>query len=351
MAAFYLQGIISEKYLFLSKFCLHTVNLKTSLCSKRICFVFLIFSISQICADPDENMANDSNEEQSVKLKNSLTKPVQVFKVADETKILSLSFYNNFLIVGTCGLITGYTWLKNRLTKKSWEIHVSAANKDFDQQNDINCLWLNRQAGILYAGCGDNNICAINLEDGKILRQFPGHTDYIHWLDGDTDHNLYSASEDGTVRFWDTREKRAVNQIEPHKNEKLVRPQFGKWIGAVAVTDDWLICGGGPKVSLWHLRSLECTTVFPYTKQAHTTGFIDDIVFIGGDYNHLCQYNLKGDLTAELAVSASSIYSVVNQMEPKKFMSIAGSSNQLDICTDFNYKDIVLTLYESNKKV
>lgn len=313
------------------------------------CFI-IFYSISQICADPDENNLTDNDEEQTIRLKNSLTKPIQVLKVADNTKILSLSFYNNFLIIGTCGLIVGYTWLKNRLTKKSWEIHISSASKDFaEQQNDINCLWLNRQTGILYAGCGDNNVYGINLEDGKVFRQFIGHTDYIHWLDGDTDHNLYSASEDGSVKFWDTREKRSVNQVEPYKNEKLNRASFGKWLGTVAVTDDWLICGGGPRVSLWHLRSLECTTVFPFAKKPYISGFIDDIVYVGGDYNHLCQYNLKGDLTAELALSSSSVYSVVQQLEPKKFMSIAGSSNNLDICTDFKYKDIVLTLYDTNK--
>lgn len=35
---------------------------------------------------------------------------------------------------------------------------------------------------LLYAGCGDNNIYIISLEDGKILRTMQGHTDYIHDL-------------------------------------------------------------------------------------------------------------------------------------------------------------------------
>lgn len=207
-------------------------------------------------------------------------------------------------------------------------------------------MWLNKKDGIIYAGCGDNNIYAISLEDGKVVRALNGHTDYIQWVDGGAENNLYSASEDGTVKFWDAREKKPINQIEPYKDERLVRPQFGKWQGTVSVTDDWLICGGGPSAGLWHLRSMECTTIFPFIKPVQVSGFLDDIVYLAGNYNHLCQYNLKGDLTTELPLTSSSVYTVVSQVEPEKLLSIAGSSNCLDICTDFNYKDIVLKLYE-----
>lgn len=146
-------------------------------------------------------------------------------------------------------------------------------------------------------------------------------------------------------KFWDRREKRFTNQLEPYKDERLERAQFGKWLGTVSVTDDWLLCGGGPKPSLYHLRSLECSTIFDFNSAAHVSGFLDDIVYIGGDNNNLFQYNLKGNVSAEIASSSSSIYSIVSQTE--RFMSIAGASNYLDICTNFNYKDIMLKLYDA----
>lgn len=41
------------------------------------------------------------------------------------------------------------------------------------------------------------------------------------------------------------------------------RSDLGRWVGCVAVDkDDWLVCGGGPRLCLWHLRSLAVTTVF-----------------------------------------------------------------------------------------
>lgn len=309
-------------------------------------------SISHVCATTVEQIdevhgkTNDLSDE-----KQTFLRPHQVFKVSEDGQsIRSLAFHSNYLIVGMAGVVTGYSWFKNRLTKKLWEISLPVNNETSSQQNDINCFWLDKTDNILYAGCGDNNIYAINLEDGQVLRSFGGHTNYVHWIDGGNDHNLYSASEDGSIKFWDRRDKRAVNQLEPYKNEVLVRSQFGKWQGTVAVTDDWLICGGGPRVSLWHLRSMECTTVFPFIKPARVSGFLDDVIYVGGDYNRLCQYNLKGGVTAEVPVSSSSVYSVVAQTLPDKFLSIAGASNSLDICTNYNYRDVVLNLYQSQSQ-
>lgn len=281
--------------------------------------------------------------------KNSLAKPLQIFNVTENGKkqqVQSLAFYENFLIVGTnTGRISGYAWYKNRLTKKTWETFL--ANQNMADQNDMNCFWLQKSDGILYVGCGDNNIYALSLETGKVLRTFTGHSDYVHWIDGGTESSLYSASEDGSIKIWDQRDKRFANQLHPYKDERLERLQYGKWQGTVSVTDDWLLCGGGPKPCLYHLRSLDCSTVFNVASTVHVSGLLDDIVYLGGDNNHLFQYNLKGDITAEIPVSSSSIYSVVSQNAPEKFMSIAGASNHLDICTNFNYKDIMLKLYEA----
>lgn len=295
--------------------------------------------------DADTNVSGIS----PAALKNSLTKPIQIFNVTESGKkqqVQSLAFYDNFLIVGTnTGRLSGYAWYKNRLTKKTWETFL--ANQNLADQNDINCFWLEKNNGTLYVGCGDNNMYAISLETGQTIRTFTGHTGFIHWIDAMAESNLYSASEDGSIKFWDKREKRFVNQLEPWKDERLERTQFGKWQGTVAVTDDWLLCGGGPKPSLYHLRSLECSTIFDVNSSIHVSGFLDDIIYLGGDNNHLFQYNLKGDVTAEIPVSSSAIYSVVSQTTPEKFMSIAGASNCLDICTNFNYKDIMLKLYDA----
>lgn len=54
------------------------------------------------------------------------------------------------------------------------------------------------------------------------------------------DH-LISAGEDGLVMLWDVRTNKAHNKLEPHTNEKVVRPDIGKWIGSAALGEDWIV--------------------------------------------------------------------------------------------------------------
>lgn len=322
-------------------------------------FNYIHFSITQICVIPEEH-TYDLDDEQKAPVsvvassKNSLSKPLQIFKISEngDLKVQSLSFYGNVLIVGTNGgTIIGFTWLKKRLTgKKSWEIQIPPGQLSSDQC-DINSMWLNKKDGVLYAGCGDNNVYSFDLNNGQIIHSFTGHTDYIHWIDGTVDNILYSASEDGSVRIWDRRSKHLTNRVEPFKEERIERQCYGKWQGSVSAADEWFVCGGGPKLALYHLRSMETSMVFDFNSPVHVSGFLDDIIYVGGDTNRLLQYNMKGDVTAEIPTASSSIYSVISQTTPEKLSSIAGSSNYLDICTNFNYKDITIKLYQSPKDI
>jgi len=52
---------------------------------------------------------------------------------------------------------------------------------------------------------------------------------------------MASASEDGTVRLWDLRQSACTNILQPHTKNVLSRPNLGKWVGAVAFNDDWLV--------------------------------------------------------------------------------------------------------------
>jgi THO complex subunit 6 len=212
------------------------------------------------------------------------------------------------------------------------------------EKGEINYLWLDRDKGHLYAGCGDNNVYGINLEDGKVFSTLKAHTNYVHCIDG-SDNRLVSASEDGTVKFWDLRSNQATQSIMPSQNEKLNRPEYGKWIGTVSLNDDWLLLGGGPRASLWHTRSLE-STAFTFPERVHVSGFLDDNIMFGGESKILYHFNYSGQVTSEIPVSSSAVYSVVWQNDTHKCMAIGGASNNVDICTNFGYKDLVLSCYE-----
>jgi THO complex subunit 6 len=83
----------------------------------------------------------------------------------------------------------------------------------------------------------------------------------------------------------------------------------------------------------------------------HVSGFVDDAIMFGGESNNLYQYNYNGEVTAEIPISSSAVYSVVWQNGCNKLMSIAGASNHVDICTNFCYKDIVLSCYEKKNSL
>lgn len=54
-------------------------------------------------------------------------------------------------------------------------------------------------------------------------------------------NDLISGGEDGIVNIWDLREKHPVSKIQPFQNDKIARPELGKWIGAVSLNEDWLV--------------------------------------------------------------------------------------------------------------
>uniref|UniRef100_A0A182PVV6 Uncharacterized protein n=1 Tax=Anopheles epiroticus TaxID=199890 RepID=A0A182PVV6_9DIPT len=273
------------------------------------------------------------------------TVPLQTLSVTDRYPIYSLSFHKDFLIVGLNGEICGFQWSSKAGTigKKAWTIKLPAPPESADM-SEVNYMWLNAKDDMLYAGCGDNVMYGVSLEDGKVCREFHGHTDYIHCVTGCAS-KLATASEDGTVLLWDSRQKNSYAKVEPHKKSALRRSEFGNWQGTVAMTEDWLVCGGGPRFSLWHLRSLDCTADFDFPAQVHVSGFVDDLIYAGGDYQKLYQYNFNGEVTAEIPTSGSSVYSVALQTEPYRILSIAGASAQIDVCTNFSYRDIILNTY------
>ena len=106
---------------------------------------------------------------------------------------------------------------------------------------------------------------------------------------------------------------------------------------------DWLACGGGPRLSLWHLKSLAVAAPLPPTDQeVKSVSFHDEVVMVGGRGRTLFQANFSGEVTAEVVVSSSVVYSIAH-MEQPSILCVAGSSSNIDICApSYNYKDVTI---------
>lgn len=110
-------------------------------------------------------------------------KPKIKFTVNKDEQICSLVTTHDFLICGSLGEISGWSW-KNIIpakisTKSSWVITL-AKSKDGLEKTEVNCMWYDESTGLLYAGCGDNNIYVYTLEDGRLVRSMESHEAFIH---------------------------------------------------------------------------------------------------------------------------------------------------------------------------
>lgn len=68
-----------------------------------------------------------------------------------------------------------------------------------------------------------------------------------------SDKLVVTASEDGSVMFWDQREKSVSFTLEPYKHANINRPNFGHWIGSASINNEWVVAGGGPRFGTFSL--------------------------------------------------------------------------------------------------
>ncbi|GJQ84063.1 putative THO complex [Trypoxylus dichotomus] len=254
--------------------------------------------------------------------------PKNVFTVEEDVQINSLVTMDNYLVVGT----------------EAWKVAIPN-NKDKLEKCDINCMAYNKLTESIYLGCGDNNIYSMKIEGGEITQTLNGHTNYIHSL-CNIGNELVSGGEDGLVNIWDARVKSVINKIEPYKNDKIARPELGKWIGAVGFNDDWLVCGGGPRLSMWHLRTLNTSVIFPIENRGiHIAEFKENHILAGGTADYFYNLSFNGDVVSEIPISSVTVFSAIHHDSPFSALCLAGSSPKVDICSNFNYRDQVLSLY------
>uniref|UniRef100_A0A8C1Z1N8 THO complex 6 n=1 Tax=Cyprinus carpio TaxID=7962 RepID=A0A8C1Z1N8_CYPCA len=198
----------------------------------------------------------------------------------------------------------------------------------------------------MIVGGGDNNIHIMDMETGIFKSVLKGHTDYIHCLCfKEREEEILSGGEDGAVRIWDSRTNRPVHCIEVFKYEECARPQFGKWISCLATDSDWMLCGGGPSLSLWHLRSMSPTSVFPLPGCQREAVFHQDLIMSVGEGPYVSHCLHGGTVKAQIPCTPSSLNTLALNLKntEHRVMTVGGSSHQIDVFTNFSYRAFSLS--------
>uniref|UniRef100_A0A3Q4I8M7 THO complex 6 n=1 Tax=Neolamprologus brichardi TaxID=32507 RepID=A0A3Q4I8M7_NEOBR len=192
----------------------------------------------------------------------------------------------------------------------------------------------------LVVGGGDNNIHVMDLENGV----FKGHSDYVHCVTvREREAEILSGGEDGAVRVWDSRTGQCVHSIEVYKYEVCARPQYGKWISCVTTDSDWMqLCGGGPSLSLWHLRSLSPTSIFNLSGCQRQSTFHQDLILTVGDGAFVSHCLLGGEVKTQIPCTPQSLNTLQlnNNSTEHRFqvLTVGGSSDRIDVFTNLSYR-------------
>uniref|UniRef100_A0A8C8M8Q7 THO complex 6 n=1 Tax=Oncorhynchus tshawytscha TaxID=74940 RepID=A0A8C8M8Q7_ONCTS len=202
------------------------------------------------------------------------------------------------------------------------------------------------QENSLVIGGGDNNIHIMDLESGVFKSVLQGHTDYIHCLSvREREGEILSGGEDGAVRIWDHRTGQSVHCIEVYKYEECARPQYGKWISCLTTESDWMLCGGGPSLSLWHLRSMSPTSIFPLSGCQRQANFYQDMILSVGEGQCVSHCLLGGEVKAQIPCTPHSLNTLALNLNStdNRVLTVGGSSHQIDVFTNLSYRTFSLS--------
>uniref|UniRef100_A0A8C9ST52 THO complex 6 n=1 Tax=Scleropages formosus TaxID=113540 RepID=A0A8C9ST52_SCLFO len=266
-------------------------------------------------------------------------KPILTF-TAHEGPIFALLSTDAHLLSAGNGEISAWSWAE--LAKRNCFPPLRSSL----EIPEINDMIVNCRDNSLAVGGGDNNIHIMDLETGVFKSVLQGHTDYIHCLSmREREGELLSGGEDGAVRIWDCRTGQSVHRLEVYKYEECARPQYGKWISCLTTDSDWMLCGGGPSLSLWHLRSLSPTSIFPLSGCQRQAMFYQDLILSVGEGHFLSHCLLGGDVKSLIPCSPPSLNTVAlntNSTE-HRVLTVGGSSDQIDVFTNLSYKAFSLS--------
>ncbi|XP_008328578.1 THO complex subunit 6 homolog [Cynoglossus semilaevis] len=267
-------------------------------------------------------------------------KPMLTF-TAHEGPVFSLVSTDCHLISAGNGEVCLWNWAELIKKNVSALLRKRPDYKSSLEIPEINSMAVQIRDNSLVIGAGDNNVHIMDLEHGVFKSVLKGHTDYIHCVCvRERESEILSGGEDGAVRIWDSRTGTVLSCISVFKYQECARPQLGKWISCLATDSDWMVCGGGPSLSLWHLRSQSPTSVFPLSNSQRSATFHQDMILAVGEGPHVSHCLLGGTIRAQIPSVLQSINTLqLNRNSSEhQVLTVGGSSECIDVFTNLSYR-------------
>ncbi|KAJ6222198.1 hypothetical protein RDWZM_000743 [Blomia tropicalis] len=291
-------------------------------------------------------LSNSDNNETSPNIKPERLKPISLVKLQNSHSLCLDKRNKNSsdyrFVTGGKGSLHGKIWSISNQLETSWKVKLPS------ETTTSNSLALSSNR--IISGCSDNIIYVFDKETQNELFKLVGHQDYVHSvrLINENVPLLYSSSEDGSVRVWDLRTpNNAVNVVLPFKNASLARPSFGKWIDAldVASNEEWFVCGGGPKLSVWHIRSGKVVHIIDQPNVTHVAQYMPNdpssIMFAGnGSLASIWKQTNESNIINNISSTIENIYSISHYNYEKfdyNLTSFSGDSFKLELCKNVGF--------------
>ena len=261
-----------------------------------------------------------------------------------------------------------YSWLPSDLRKElsniimsdspalKWTLHKHAESVGYGAKHlkghtqNVNCLAVDKEKNILFAGAFDNTIKKWDLQTGYCQNTLQGHTDAISSLVVANNY-LFSGSWDNTIKMWSIKKLRCKKTLLGHtslvmclafKNNRLFSGSQDTTIKiwnletglcqmtleghtdcviSLAVVDNKIVSGSDKMIKIWDLETGHCLK----TLQGHTeyikclafaykkiiSGSYDETIKIWNPETGQCEKTLHGhtNVVRSLIVANNNIIS------------------------------------------
>lgn len=248
------------------------------------------------------------------------------------TKQTSLDCIYSLKYASNCIIVSGYGGIE----LVEWNGTNFGESKKISSEN-INCSEVINNK--IYSGGEKGHLFVHNLTNGSLLCDIKPHSDTIQCIAASRERNLLaSCGEDGLVNIWDLSSENTTPMkiLKPFENVDCARKD--KFLSALSFKGDWLVTGGGPNTSLWHIGAQEPAQILELPEKTIPNSILHTPtrILLGGSDGLIYQFKNNGKPISKVQSSSAMVYCLMESESGQLFCG--GNENSIDIYKHYGYR-------------